>query len=115
MEVGRGRPAQHGVIATGFDGCRVSRLHARRAMPDSVYAAELCDEVAALLPPLDLSRRNAGREELGPSHDPMVAPSDTRTNLLDRGRFSTHVVVEAPLLPGSSRFAPVASGWCPIT
>ena len=79
-------------------------------MSHAINAWELANEVSALLPPLDLTRCHASCKEFRTSDNPVASVRQGRTDFLDRGRSTTHAVVEAPRFPISPPGSPVASG-----
>jgi len=72
-------------------------------MSDAVHAAELREEVSALLSPFYFAFGHTRGKELGARDDPVAAARDPCTNLFNGAGFTTHTVVKVANFPCSPR------------
>jgi hypothetical protein len=72
VDVRRRLPAQPAVVTAREHRSHVGGLDARRTVPDAVHAAVHGEQLAAE-PSLDRVGAEAGREQLRPRHDPVLA------------------------------------------
>jgi hypothetical protein len=89
-EVARGSPAQHRALAARLHRREVARLAARRAMSDTVDTPVLGQQRSRAHAPLDLPRRDAGRQEPSARHHTVPPAPDPSQNLLDRPALTSH-------------------------
>jgi hypothetical protein len=85
--------AQERARATRQNRRHVVRLHARSPVPDAVHAPKFDEQRATRQAPVDLLRRDPGRQQLGPGNHSMLPPGDPRDYKLKVPTLTPHMGV----------------------